>query len=76
MFIQSFLLAAEEAGLATCAQEFWSAFPRAVKSTVGIGEDYTLFCGIALGHADLDAPVNTTRTSRAAVEEFAVFEGF
>ena len=29
MFIQSFLLAAEEAGLATCAQEFWAAFPNA-----------------------------------------------
>ena len=76
MFIQSFLLAADETGLATCCQEFWSAFPRAVKSSVGIPDDYTLFCGIALGHADPDAPVNTTRTERAAVDEFATFDGF
>lgn len=76
MFIQSFLLAAEEAGLATCAQEFWAAFPTAVKTSVGISDDYTLFCGIALGHADPDAPINTTRTERAPVDEFAVFEGF
>lgn len=76
MFIQSFLLAAHEAGLATCAQEFWSAFPNAVKSTVGIADDYTLFCGISLGHADPDAPVNATRTARADVDEFTVFEGF
>lgn len=76
MFIQSFLLAAEEAGLASCAQEFWSAFPKAVKAAVGIPDDYTLFCGISLGHADPDAPVNATRTSRAGVDEFASFRGF
>ena len=76
MFIQSFVLAAEEAGLATCCQEFWAAFPKAVKGAVGIGGDYTLFCGIALGHADPDAPINTTRTARAGVDEFARFEGF
>ena len=76
MFIQSFVLAAEEAGLATCCQEFWAAFPKAVKGAVGIPDDYTLFCGIALGHADPDAPINTTRTDRAGVEEFATFEGF
>ena len=76
MFIQSFLLAAEEAGLATCAQEFWSAFPKAVKSSVGIGDDYTLFCGISLGYPDPDAPVNATRTERAPVDEFARFDGF
>lgn len=76
MFIQSFLLAAQEAGLATCAQEFWSAFPQAVKTSVGIADDYTLFCGIALGHADPDAPINATRTARAVVDEFASFAGF
>ena len=42
----------------------------------GIGGDYTLFCGIALGHAAPDAPINTTRTARAGVDEFARFEGF
>lgn len=76
MFIQSFLLAAEEAGLATCCQEFWAAFPRAVKGAVGIPDDDILFCGIALGHADPDAPINATRTDRAGVDEFARFEGF
>jgi nitroreductase len=76
MFIQSFVLAAEEAGLATCCQEFWAAFPKAVKGAADIPDDYTLFCGIALGHADPDAPINTTRTDRAGVEEFATFEGF
>tara|TARA_R110002096_G_scaffold74017_11_gene175307 strand:+ start:1965 stop:2639 length:675 start_codon:yes stop_codon:yes gene_type:complete len=76
MFIQSFLLAATEAGLGTCAQEAWSIYPKTVKAAAGIPEDFTLFCGIALGHADPDAPVNTTRTERADVDEFARFNGF
>jgi nitroreductase len=76
MFIQSFLLAATEAGLGTCAQEAWSIYPKTVKAAVGIPEEFTLFCGIALGHADPDAPINTARTARADVDEFARFAGF
>jgi nitroreductase len=76
MFIQSFLLAATEAGLGTCAQEAWSIYPKTVKTAVGIPEEFTLFCGIALGHADPDAPINTARTARADVDEFARFAGF
>jgi len=76
MFIQSFLLAATEAGLGSCAQEAWSIYPKTVKTAAGIPDDFTLFCGIALGHADPDAPVNKTRTERADVDEFASFAGF
>jgi nitroreductase len=76
MFIQSFLLAATEAGLGTCAQEAWSIYPKTVKAAAGIPDEFTLFCGIGLGHADPDAPVNTTRTERAGVDEFARFNGF
>jgi nitroreductase len=76
MFLQSFMLAATEAGLATCAQESWSLFPQTVKNTVGIEGDHILFCGLALGYADPDAPVNSTQTSRADLDEIAVFAGF
>ncbi|SDM03088.1 nitroreductase [Maricaulis salignorans] len=76
MFIQSLLLAATEAGLGTCAQEAWSIYPKTVKTAAGIPADFTLFCGIALGHADPLAPVNATRTERADVDEFARFAGF
>lgn len=47
-----------------------------MKGAVGIPDDDILFCGIALGHADPDAPINATRTDRAGVDEFARFEGF
>jgi hypothetical protein len=35
-----------------------------------------LFCGIALGHEDKLAPINSLRTERAGVPEFARFSGF
>ena len=76
IFLQSLMLAATEAGLASCAQEAWAVFPNTVKQAVGIDADHTLFCGLALGYSDPDAPVNSARTSRADLDEIAHFSGF
>jgi hypothetical protein len=35
-----------------------------------------LFCGLALGHADLTAPINKWRARREGVDSFAGFSGF
>jgi hypothetical protein len=35
-----------------------------------------IYCAMALGHADRNAPVNKLRSDRAPVEEFATFQGF
>jgi hypothetical protein len=35
-----------------------------------------IYCGMALGYADRSAPVNSLRSERAPVEEFASFRGF
>ncbi len=35
-----------------------------------------IYCAMALGYADPDAPVNALRASRIAVEAFAEFRGF
>lgn len=76
MFIMAFMLAAEEKGLATCAQEAWMTRHRTIATTLGLPEDQRIWCGLALGHADPDAAVNTLRSERAGVDDFAVFEGF
>jgi hypothetical protein len=34
-----------------------------------------VICGLALGHADPNAPVNALETERAAVSEFTTFHG-
>ena len=35
-----------------------------------------IYCGMALGYADMTKPVNTLRSDRAEVDEIAVFKGF
>jgi len=76
MFLQSFMLAARQEGLHTCAQESWSRWPQTVAKHVQPPADLMLFCGIALGHMDVLAPVNKLRTERAGVKNFASFKGF
>ena len=73
MYLQSVMLLCEGHGLATCAQGYWTFFHETVRRTTGAPDDLMLACGIAIGFEDQDAPINKVRSSRAAVEEFAVF---
>ena len=73
MFLQTFMLLATEAGLDTCPQEAWASWPDTVADFVGAPDDEMLFCGVAIGHADPDAPVNSLRSDRIPVEDFVSF---
>jgi nitroreductase len=73
MFLQTFMLLAQEAGLDTCPQEFWSAYPRSVAEFVGAPDDELLFCGMAIGHADWTHPINTLRSERMPLEDWCTF---
>jgi nitroreductase len=73
MFLQTFMLLAVENGLATCAQEYWSVRHQAVSLFVGAPENEMLFCGMAIGHADTAAPINSLRAERMPVDEWARF---
>jgi nitroreductase len=73
MFLQTFMLVAQEAGLDTCPQEAWAVHEPAVREFVGAPENLRIFCGVALGHADPDAPINTLTTEREPLEVFATF---
>lgn len=64
MFLQTFMLLLEEAGLQSCAQECWSQFPKTVSQFCEMNEEDMLFCGIAIGHGDLEHPVNKLKTKR------------
>lgn len=76
MFMQTLALAAEERGIATCMQEAWARVRLTLKAHFALPESEMIYCGMALGYADPDAPVNTLRSDRAEVEQFARFEGF
>ena len=71
MFLQTFMLLAVEAGLDTCPQEAWANHHTGVTEFVGAPENEMLFCGMAIGHRDDDAPVNALRSDRFSVDEFA-----
>jgi nitroreductase len=73
MFLQTFMLLATEKGLSTCAQEYWSVRHKAVSAFVGAPENEILFCGVAVGYADTDAPVNTLRSERMPISEWVTF---
>ncbi len=73
MYLQTVMLLCEAHGLATCAQGYWTFFHETVRAATGAPDDLMLACGIAIGFEDHDAPINTVRSSRAAVEDFAIF---
>jgi nitroreductase len=75
MYIQTLMLLAKEAGLDTCPQEAWTLWHRTVADFIGLPEERMLFCGLSLGYADSDHPVNRLRTERAPLEEFVAFRG-
>lgn len=76
MFMMSLALVAQERGLATCFQEAWTPHCKTVGQALGVESPDQVYCGMALGHADPDAPVNKLRAKRASVDEIARFEGF
>lgn len=76
MFMQSFALAAEEAGLGTCMQEAWARVRESVRTALGIDEDHVVYCAIALGYPDLEDPINQMTSPRAPLDEILTLKGF
>lgn len=73
MFLQSLMLAAVEAGLATCPQAALGEYPRIVKELLGYPEESLLIGGMALGYEDEEALVNSYRTPREPALTFTRF---
>lgn len=76
MFMQSVALAAIERGVASCMQEAWARMREPLHAHFGLGADEMIYCGMALGYADMSKPVNTLRSDRAPLDEIATFRGF
>lgn len=76
MFLQNLMLLAEERGLAACPQEAWAAVHETVAEHLALPPGRILYCGMALGYADEEAPINRWRTERSPLDDFATFRGF
>jgi nitroreductase len=73
MFMQTIALVAQERGLGTCMQEFWMLRHNLIRQHFSIPEELQVYCGIAIGHPDKSHPINTLRTERAEIDDFATF---
>ena len=71
MFIQNVMLAVRGHGLETCPQFSMAEYPDIVRSILELPDSLLLICGLAVGYADRDDPVNNYRTEREPVEKFA-----
>ena len=76
MYMQNVMLLAVDAGLDTCAQEFWARYPLSVARAVGLPDDHMVFSGMALGYRDPQHPINGWRSVRDAPEIWSELRGF
>jgi len=73
MFLQSVMLAAVDHGLATCPLASLADYPHIIKPMLDYPPDSLLLCGMALGHEDKDAIVNSYRTPREKTDTFVSY---
>ena len=73
MFLQTFMLLAQEVGLDTCAQEAWSMKHDSVSKFVKAESSDILFCGMAIGYRDESAAINSLKSERRPLKEWAKF---
>lgn len=76
MFLQNIMVAARGRGLDTCPQAIFAQYAPTVRAALGLGDENIVVCGMALGHADSDAPANALVSTRAAAGSFTTFAGF
>lgn len=76
IYLGALMIAARGRGLDTCPQAAFADFHSVIRPLLGIPANEVIICGMALGHADPDAPVNRLETERAASADFSAFDGF
>lgn len=72
-FLQSVMVAARARGLDTCPQQAFSRFHRIIEQHLALPPKQMVVCGMSLGWADPDAPINRLVSEREGVDAFARF---
>ncbi|MCV6576865.1 MAG: nitroreductase [Cohaesibacter sp.] len=76
MFLMTFLLKVEAMGYSATGIGAMANYASVIHEHLGLDEEEMVVCGLAVGKADHDHPVNQFRTQRADLEDFAQFYGF
>jgi nitroreductase len=73
LYVSSFMLVANELGVATIAQAALASYPDVVREELNIGKERHLVCGISFGFEDLTHPINGYRTERESIASVVKF---
>jgi len=65
-----FVLVAQASGLSTCPIGLINAYEDDIKEILNIPDNKDVVIGVALGHPDLNSPVNHFKTPREGVDSF------
>lgn len=76
MWLQTIMLLLREEGLDSCAQEAWAMYSKQIRDAMPIPDDHIVFCAMAIGYRDPDAPVNQFDVVRAELNEAINWHGF
>ena len=76
MWLQTIMLLLRGEGLDSCPQEYMGNYGRTIKAHLGLSADTMLFCGLAIGWRDDDAPVNHFKRERVPLDRQVKFIGF
>jgi nitroreductase len=76
MYMQNVMLLAVEAGLDTCAQEFWARYPQTIAKALSLPDDHMVFSGMALGYRDPEHAINGWRSTRDHQDIWCELKGF
>ena len=76
IFVFAIMLAAKARGLDTCAQGAWNNYWSVTRRVLQVPDDQYIVCGLSLGWADENDPVNTLVSEREPLESFTTFHGF
>jgi nitroreductase len=70
MALYGLMLAAQAKGLSTCAIGAMASYPNLIRQHLALDATSHIVCGMAVGYADPNAPVNQTQTTRCGVDEY------
>jgi nitroreductase len=75
MTLQTLLLAAQAAGLASCGIGALANYGPFIGEYLGLEDNEIVVCGIALGYEETGAAINQFRTKRSPLKDYATFIG-
>jgi nitroreductase len=73
MYLQTFVLALTDHGIASCVQVAIAEYPDAVHAALNIPDELEILCGVSIGYEDTTANINLLRVGRLPVEETTIF---